>query len=215
MLLRAIFLGDPTVAPLSDEFTQSAHGLVLAALTLGNQCAVKAGLRRDERAETLPTDDIAHPQPERLNQLRDAVTFSTPTLETDLSRLGVDLEALAPLTIDAGSITTSGTDLEALPVYRRPILRINGEHVLVAPTSLAGALTHAILYRASECGDLPAVARRFRAAGSWLSTARSICLDVLGSMDRRCRRTPNSRRRERYTASTATRRSNCSCCRIR
>ena len=177
MLLRAIFLGDPTVAPLSDEFTQSAQGLVLAALTLGNQCVVKAGLRRDERAETLPTDDIAHPQPERLNQLRDAVTFSTPTPETDLSRLGVDLEALAPLTIDAGSITTSGTDLEALPVYRRPILRINGEHVLVAPTSLAGALTHAILSRASECGDLPAVARRFRAT-AFLTVDRA--LDLLG-----------------------------------
>ena len=164
MLLRAIFLGHQAAAPLTDEFAQSAQDLALAALTLSNECAAKAGLRRDERADTLPTDEIVQPHGERLARLRDAVTFSSATLETQLSGLGVGLEALSSLTMDAGTAEASAISMDDLPVYRRPILRIDGSYVLIAPGSLPAALTHAILSRASECGDLPAVAERFREA---------------------------------------------------
>ncbi len=163
MLLRAIFLGDRMApAVLSDEFVRSAQDLALAALTLSNECAAKAGLKRDEQAETLPTDEIVQPNGERRVQLRDAVTFSSATLQAQFSRLGVDVEALSLLTMDAGTAMASTVSLDDLPVYRRPILRIDGTYVLIAPGSLPAALTHAILSKASECGDLPAVAERFR-----------------------------------------------------
>ena len=162
MLLRAIFLGDQSAATFSNEFTRSAQDLALAALTLSNGCAAKAGLRRDELADTLPTDEIVQPHGERLARLRDAVTFSSATLDTQLSSLGVDLEVLSTLTMDAGTAKAAAISIDDLPVYRRPILRIDGSYVLVAPGSLPAALTHAILSKASECGELRAVAERFR-----------------------------------------------------
>ena len=164
MLLRAIFLGDQAAATLSNEFAQAAQDLALAALTLSNECAAKAGLRRAERADTLPTDEIVQPHGERLAQLRHAVTFSSAALERQLSHLGVELEALSSLTMDAGTAKASAISMDDLPVYRRPLLRIDGSYVLIAPGSLPAALTHAILSRAFECGDLPAVAERFREA---------------------------------------------------
>ena len=149
MLLRAIFLGDQAAATFSNEFAQAAQDLALAALTLSNECAAKAGLRRDERADTLPTDEIVQPRGERLGRLRDAVTFSSAALEGQLSSLGVDLEALSSLTMDAGTAKASAISIDDLPVYRRPILRIDGSYVLIAPGSVPAALTHAILSKAS------------------------------------------------------------------
>ena len=51
------------------------------ALTLSNECAAKAGLRRDQQAEALPTHEIVQPNGERLVQLRDTVTFSSEKLD--------------------------------------------------------------------------------------------------------------------------------------
>ena len=163
LLLRSIFIGDQASVALSKGLVQSAYDLALAALTLSNDCAAKAGLRRNEQAATLPTDQIVQPNGERRVQLRDAVTFSSATLETLFSCLGVNVEALSPLTIDASSAIASAVSLDALPVYRRPILRIDDSCVLIAPGSLPAALTHAILSIASEHGELPAIAERFRA----------------------------------------------------
>ena len=162
LLLRAIFMGDQASVALSRELTQSAQDLALAALMLSNDCAARAGLTRNEQAATLPTDEIAQPNGERRVQLRDAVTFSSATLETLFSHLGVDVEALSPLTIDAGTTIASAVSLDDLSVYRRPILRIDDSYVLIAPGSLPAALTHAILSTASEYGELPAIAERFR-----------------------------------------------------
>ena len=164
MLLRAIVFGDQAQSALSNEFKRASHDLALAALTLSNECAAKAGLGRNEKAHTLPTDEIVQPPKERLAQLSGAVTFSLEAIETQLSGLGVDLEVLSSLTIDAGTATVSEVNTDDLPVYRRPILRIDGNYVLIAPGSLPAALTHAILSRASECGDLPALTERFRDA---------------------------------------------------
>lgn len=163
-LLRAIVFGDQEQARLSNDFRRSVHDLALAALTLSTECAAKAGLGRSEKAHTVPTNEVVQPQGERLARLRDAVTFSSAALETQLSRRGVDLEVLSSLTMDAGTEKASEVNMDDLPVYRRPILRIDGNYVLIAPGSLPAALTHAILSKASECGDLAAVAERFRGA---------------------------------------------------
>ena len=162
MLLDAIFLGDRARSRLSREFVVSARALAFAALTLSDRCSVRAGLGRDEIPETVATDEIVQPHGERLARLRNAVTFSLAELETRLSRLGVDLEVLSPLTTNAGTAMVSEVDFENLPVYRRPILRIEESYVLFAPGSLAPALTHAILRKAFECGDLPALAELIR-----------------------------------------------------
>ncbi len=162
MLLRAIFQGDGSSVTFSRGFARSAQDLALAALTLSNECAAKAGLRRDQRGATLPAYEIVDPTGERLVRLRDAVTFPSETLAAQLAGLGVDVEALAPLTMDAGAARVAAISLDDLPVFRRPILRIGDNYVLLAPGSLPAALTHAILSKASECGDLPVVAQRFR-----------------------------------------------------
>ena len=135
MLLRAVFLGDQSSAPLSSEFAQSARGLALAALTLSDKCATNAGLGRDERANTLPTDEIVHPHGERLARLRDAVTFSSAEIDTHLARLGLGVEVLSLLAMDAGVTNASEISMDELPVYRKPILRIDGNYVLGASTA--------------------------------------------------------------------------------
>ena len=163
-LLRAIVFGDQEQSRLSNDFRRSAHDLALAALTLSNECAAKAGLGRDEKTHTVPTNEVIQPQGERLARLRDAATFSSAALETQLSRRGVDLEVLSSLSMDTGTEEASEVNMDDLPVYRRPMLRIDGNYVLIAPGSLPAALTHAILSKASECGDLAALAERFRGA---------------------------------------------------
>ena len=164
MLLRAVFHGDQSRLALSNEFRRSTHELALAALTFSNECAMKAGLGRSERAHEVPTDEVVQPHGERLARLQRAVTFPVEALTAQFSSLGLDVDALAPLTLDVGTTSPSEFNLEQLPVYRRPVLRVGGSHVLIAPSSLPTALTHAILSRASECGDLPVVAERLRDA---------------------------------------------------
>lgn len=164
MLLRAIFHGDQSQLALSNEFRRSAHELALAALTFSNECALKAGLGRSEEAHRIPTDEVVQPHGERLARLRRAVTFPADALTARLDSLGLDVDALAPLTLDVGPTSPSEFNIEQLPVYRRPVLRIDEIYVLVAPGSLPAALTHAILCRAFECGDLPVVAERLRDA---------------------------------------------------
>lgn len=164
MLLRATFLSDQAGSALSDEFRRAARDLALAALALSNACATKAGLRRDEKAHTTPTDEVVQPRGERLARLRGAVTFSQAELEAQLSPLGVDPDALSSLTIEAGSAMAPGVDVDHLPVHQRPILNIDGYYVLIAPGSLPAALTHAILAKAHDFGDLPALADGIRDA---------------------------------------------------
>lgn len=164
MLLRATFLGHQAESALSDEFRGSAHDLALAALALSNACATRAGLGRDENAHTTPTDEVVQPRGERLARLRGAVTFSRAELEAQLSPLGVDPDALSSLTIEAGTAMAPGVDVDHLPVHQRPILNIDGCYVLIAPGSLPAALTHAILAKAYDCGDLPALAEGIRDA---------------------------------------------------
>lgn len=164
MVLRAIFLGDQSQLTLSNEFRRAAHELALAALTVSNECALKADLGRSEEAHRVPTDEVFQPLGEHLARLRRAVTFPADALTARLSTLGLDVDALAPLTLDIGTTSPSDLNPEQLPVYRRPILRVDGSYVLIAPSSLPAALTHAILSKASECGDLPVVAKRLRDA---------------------------------------------------
>ena len=123
---------------------------------------IEGGLGRDENPDILATDEIVQPSAERLTRLRGAVTFSSAALQTQLSILGVDREALSYVTLDADTAMVSEIDFEDLPVYSRPILHIDGSYVLISPGSLPAALTHAILRKAFECGDLPALAELIR-----------------------------------------------------
>ena len=132
---------------------------------------------RSEEARRIPTDEVVQPDEDRLNKLRRAVTFPTEALTAQFLRLGLDVDALAPLTLDVGTTSPAEFNIEQLPVRCRPILRVDGSYVLIAPSSLPAALTHAILSRASECGDLPVVAERLREA-TFGSVDRS--LELLG-----------------------------------
>ncbi len=115
-----------------------------------------------ERPATVATDEIIQPQEGRGARLQAAVTFSPSELTAILAPKGVGIEALAALTIDAGSSTVTDVDVDNLPTYQQPILKLGGYHVLVAPSSLPGALCHALLSMASEYGALAAVAERWR-----------------------------------------------------
>lgn len=159
-LLNAIFLGSPARSRLSREFVRSARELAFAALSLADRCATKAGLRRDEIPDINATDEIVQPGAERLELLRNAVSFSLAELKALFRRVGV--EALAPLTMAAGEVDASVVDARDLEVYHRPILRVGARYVLIAPGSLPAALTHAILCIAAEHGDLPVLADCFR-----------------------------------------------------
>ena len=177
ILLQSIYLGDSGESRLSDQFVGSVRALTLAILSLSHKCALTAELARGEVGETVPSEEMVQPGSDRLTRLREAVTFPLAELEALLSRAGANVEDLAPLVVDAGSNPPSTVNTADLPVYYRPILRVEDSFVLLAPSSLVAALTHAILSMAHESGDLPVLAERLR--GTWFESADR-ALELLG-----------------------------------
>lgn len=161
-MLQAIFvpgLGEPH---LNDQFVDSVRRLTLAALTLSHNCIEQAGLGRNETAADAPTEELVQPRAHHRGRLRKAVTFAKAELDAHFLGVGASIDDLSPLVMGVGSGSTAPVNVQDLPVFYRPILRVDDRYVLLAPSSLAAALTHAIMCKAHACGDLPALAERLR-----------------------------------------------------
>ena len=161
-MLQAIYLTEPSAPRLTGRFVDSVRALTLAALTLSDDCIEKAGLGRNEISEAVPSEELAQPRADRRRRLRKAVTFTKAELDAQLLRNGVGVDDLSPLIMDTDSASVTRVHVDDLPVFRRPIIRVEGSYVVLAPSSVPASLTHAILCKAHECGDLPALAERLR-----------------------------------------------------
>ncbi len=161
-LLDAIFADGRFKLPLSQRFVLEARELAQAALAMAAESSKRAGLQRVERPSKVATPKIVQPRGRRERLLQGAVTFSVSELTTLFARHGQRLHELAALSVDGGDSSPNLVEIDNLPSYQRPILKLGECFVLVAPSSLPGALMHALLSMASEFGDLPAVAERWR-----------------------------------------------------
>lgn len=161
-LLKAIFLS--SAGELSEEFIESSRAIALAGLAISNACAEKAGLRRNERPASAPTSEIVRPESDRFKNLKAATAFTPDELADLLADCGSDQEALQDLCRLAGDVHLQEIDSSELPVYRAPFVRVFDDLIVIAPTCIPFALTHAIVSNAKRTGDLTTLAERYREA---------------------------------------------------
>ena len=96
--------------------------------------------------------------------LTEAATFTDADFTRLLESAGLSLATLDRLTQEMGSSSGSNVDYENLTVFARPILKVPGKRIVLAPGELLAALRHSLICLATERGITAGLAQRFRRA---------------------------------------------------
>src|SRR5690606_14376754 len=112
-------------------------------LCISNAIATKLGYTRYQDG-TAEKDEIHFPTNERLNNLKEAVTFSEDKMNQLLTENNIAPEALKFFLVDIHSEDFSSPHVEESPLLYKPILHIEGKYVIVSPATLSLALTNFI-----------------------------------------------------------------------
>lgn len=161
-LLRAIFANGDDLAPLSEEFLSEAHDATLLALTLSDRCIRPLGDPSALHPRTSPSQTLFQPPRGQLERLRPAVTISDEELGHLAGRLRIGTRAFDALISLRGTDIAVSSDLEQLPVYDAPFVRVRANVVVLAPSSIPMALTRHLVRLAVAAGQSDALAARFR-----------------------------------------------------
>ena len=149
-LLKAIFKHPE---PLSDRtWLRAAHQLVTAILVLSNEIARRAGLGQSVDPIYRPESPVITPSKQRLDQLKEAITFSQKELELLLAPRRVDWQILNPLIIAQGKVDLSDFRLGDGDLFASPIVQGEGQYIVALPHRLLNVLRHTLIRQAVENG---------------------------------------------------------------
>ena len=176
ILLNAIFgsVGND----LPEEYVDQAGLLTSAVLTLSQAICSKAGLRRGTVAAQERRREPLVPGAAQLAKLRDAVTFTSEDLSSQLSR--GEVQALQEWTTEAGA---HGVNLDSVitddGLIVRPLLRHGTNLIVASPGELASALRHHLIIMATSHGCRDALAGAFRRIVAALTSELLSQIDAL------------------------------------
>lgn len=148
-LITAIFLSSHIT---HKEFLQDCYEAVVSMLSLSNEVAARAGLRRG----TEPTGvnrDIKVPPAEAFHKLKDVVIFTESELCALFERRDVKLSAILPFVAEAEVDHSSSYTVEVGPLHHKPIVRFAQTYIVACPGSLLDALAHRLNCLAIQHGQ--------------------------------------------------------------
>ncbi|PYY01530.1 MAG: hypothetical protein DMG62_02020 [Acidobacteria bacterium] len=137
-MIAAIFFSSHIT---NKQFLQDSHDSAAAILSISNEVAVRAGLRRGTEPSA-GGKDVRVPSSEVFQALKRSVTFTETELQEVLSRQQVDISALAPFLAEAGEDHASSYSVEVGPLHRCPIVRLGTTYIVASPSALLDALAH-------------------------------------------------------------------------
>lgn len=156
------------------NFAREAFRHLKALLTLSHEVSSRAGLKRNCPAPEPDGSGVTIPARADLLRLAGAVRFSETALAEVLERSNLNPEDLSEFTVHLGGLAVgSYTSPEASPLLRYPLVAIENDLIVAAPTDLLTAWLRWVLERSrlDEITDL--VAQRF-CDGVWRSVRESL-----------------------------------------
>lgn len=161
-LSDAIFL-QPEAFP-HNAFLRQVHGVLGAVLLISNRIAERAGLSRGTEPASVEGGEVAIPQAQRFEQLKEAVRFHESELAALLAKQSISRVALDDLCVDSGAVSPGQYTIENGPLFARPIVRAERYFVVALPGMLTSAARHIIIRLAHQNGVVHHLVDRYNAA---------------------------------------------------
>jgi hypothetical protein len=152
---------------------QAALRLGLATLVLMDVVAKRATLGRGVEPEDAANNSCIVPEVARFASLKVAVKFNDAELIAILRQVRLRPADLTSLVTEAGQGPRPSFDEYVGPATFRPILKVGENYVVVSPTSLLGALRHAVISLAVNAEEQDELAFRYR-TGVAVSAIRAL-----------------------------------------
>jgi len=174
-LARVLFLD---ADPFPDvHFREMARAVLIGVLALSNEIARRAGLGRGVDPVSAPGEDVVLPSPERLDQLRQAVSFTASELAALLARHNVALFEIENLILQQGHISIADYQVDNGELLVRPIVKAADKFIVAIPGMLLSAARNEIIRLALERGVSAELATRYHA------TVWETVIDSLGYVE--------------------------------
>lgn len=141
---------------IPEQFKSNCSHVASLILCISNTIAKKLAYTRYQDG-TAEKEEIHFPTYERLNNLREAVTFSEDEMNRLLTENKIAPEALKKFLVDIHSADFSNPYIEESPLLYKPILHMDGKYLIVLPATLSLALTYFIWGAAESCGCMKVV----------------------------------------------------------
>ena len=140
-------------------FLAGSRAVIAAALVLSDATTRRAGLRRGMAPGNSTATTV--PDKERLELLKQAVSFSEADLEATFSAAGHKLAGLAPLVLPPGINTLDGYTIDEGKLLTHPVLADNNGTLIAIPGCLAAAAVNRVIAIAQGLGVSDQLAERF------------------------------------------------------
>jgi hypothetical protein len=146
MLSRALFRDDSVFR------SESRHlfSFVTGVLRLSHEMVRRAGLHRGADPKSQPSGPIIIPSGDRLNGLKNAVSFTREEMEAFFGPGEFAKRPWDRLTSLAGSVSAEGFSFEDSPLMLQPIIQAGNTFVVPCPESLLTVLNHHVVAIALE-----------------------------------------------------------------
>jgi hypothetical protein len=141
LLSRTVFRDET----LSRSVGPHVHFLIRGVLSLSNAIVARAGLRRGVNPASEASSAIVLPNSNRLNTLKNAVTFAREDMEAFFGAGELAKRPWDQLTALAGSVPAVGFSFEDSPLMLRPIIQAGNTFIVPCPEVLLTALNHHVV----------------------------------------------------------------------
>lgn len=151
-LLRSAVLRNPPLG--SKEFQDEVTRTAVLCLSVSDQIAQKAGLRRGESPRGYRTDQIVVPASRLLKNGIAAVTFTREELVSITHGETFFAPTIEPLCFDLGDVDWAAYSFEFGQLHHAPFVKTGDRYIVAVPSLLLTTLRHRILCIAQAHGVL-------------------------------------------------------------
>jgi hypothetical protein len=159
-LLRAAVLRNPPLG--SKEFRDEVSRAAILCLSVSNQIAQKAGIKRGESPRGYKGDEIIIPDSAQLNKGMNAVTLSRGELLQIVHGETFFAPTIDPLSVTIGSVDWTTYSFEFGQLHHKPFVKAGDKYIVPVPSLLLVALRHRILCVAQSHGFLPELVKSYQ-----------------------------------------------------
>ena len=161
-LLKAAVLRKPPLG--SKEFRDEVTRAAILCLSVSDQIARKAGIKRGENPLGYKSDEIIVPDSAQLTRGMNAVTFSRDELVQITHGEMFFSPTIDPLSITLGDVDWATYSFEFGQLHHMPFVKAGERYIIPVPSLLLVALRHRILCIAQSHGVLAEFVESYRGA---------------------------------------------------
>ncbi|MBQ3473065.1 MAG: SEC-C domain-containing protein [Methanobrevibacter sp.] len=140
-ILNVIFFEEE----FSDDFKNFIRIISLAILKLSDEIASANNISRYEISEDRWHKDVVFPKEEKLNVLKNSVSFSKDKINQIYKTYGLDFRILDFFCLDFNESSFENINVDLNPLFVKPIIKIDDDYIVSIPSALVYSLKYLIL----------------------------------------------------------------------